>query len=85
LRHHSFQLITIGQAFLASEGFDVLGESLDTGMTSLEKALLAPTRIPPCASGREKICNLDAVLITSSARPTLTVIQALEDDLGRRW
>lgn len=34
------------------------------------------------AVGR-KYPTCDAVLITSSAWPTLTVIQALEDDLGR--
>jgi hypothetical protein len=34
------------RAFLTSEGFDVLGiESLDTGMTSLEKAMLSPTQV----------------------------------------
>ena len=73
------------RAFLAAEGFDVLGiESLDTGMTSLEKAMLAPTQVfrHVRAVGR-KYSTCDAVLITSSAWPTLTVIQALEDDLGR--
>ena len=34
------------RAFLISEGFDVLGiESLDTGMTSLEKAMLSPAQV----------------------------------------
>jgi maleate cis-trans isomerase len=73
------------RAFLASEGFDLLGiESLDTGMTSLEKALLSPTQVfrHVRAVGR-KYSACDAVLITSSAWPTLTVIQALEDDLGK--
>ena len=73
------------RAFLASEGFDVLGiESLDTGMTSLEKAMLSPTQVfrHVRAVGR-KYSTCDAVLITSSAWPTLTVIQALEDDLGK--
>ena len=48
------------RAFLTAEGFDVLGiESLDTGMTSLEKALLcADASVSPCASGREKVFNL---------------------------
>jgi arylmalonate decarboxylase len=70
---------------LASEGFDVLGiESLDTGMTSLEKALLSPTQVfRHVRTVGRKYSNCDAVLITSSAWPTLTVIQALEDDLGK--
>jgi arylmalonate decarboxylase len=73
------------RAFLISEGFDVLGiESLDTGMTTLEKALLSPTQVfrHVRAVGR-KYATCDAVLITSSAWPTLTVIQPLEDDLGK--
>src|SRR4030095_15703010 len=73
------------RAFLISEGFDVLGiESLDTGMTTLEKALLSPTQVfrHVRAVGR-KYATCDAVLITSSAWPTLTVNQPLEDDLGK--
>ena len=73
------------RAFLAAEGFDVSGiESLDTGMTSLEKAMLSPTQVfrHVRAVGR-KYSTCDAVLITSSAWPTLTVIQALEDDLSK--
>jgi maleate cis-trans isomerase len=73
------------RAFLISEGFDVLGiESLDTGMTTLEKALLSPAQVfrHVRAVGR-RYPTCDAVLITSSAWPTLTVIQALEDDLGK--
>ena len=73
------------KAFLLSEGFDVLGiESLDTGMTSLEKAMLSPTQVyrHVRAVGR-KYSKCDAVLITSSAWPALTVIQSLEDDLGK--
>src|SRR5207247_554858 len=48
------------KAFLASEGFDVLGiESLDTGIDVAGKSdALADTSISPCASGREKVCNL---------------------------
>ena len=73
------------KAFLLSEGFDVLGiESLDTGMTSLEKAMLSPTQVfRHVRNVGRKYANADAVLITSSAWPTLTVIQALEDDLGK--
>ena len=71
--------------FLVSEGFDVLGiETLDTGMTSLEKAMLSPTQVfrhIRAVGKRYSAC--DAVLITSSAWPTLTMIQALEDDLGK--
>lgn len=73
------------RAFLISEGFEVLGiDSLDTGMTSLEKAMLSPAQVfrHVRAVGR-KYPNCEAVLITSSAWPTLTVIQALEDDLGK--
>lgn len=73
------------KAFLVSEGFEVLGiESLDTGMTSIEKAMLSPTQVfRHVRSVGRKYPNADAVLITSSAWPTLTVIQALEDDLGK--
>jgi arylmalonate decarboxylase len=73
------------RTFLVAEGFEVLGiESLDTGMTSLEKAMLSPTQVfrHVRAVGR-KYAASDAVLITSSAWPTLTVIQALEDELGK--
>ena len=73
------------RAFLISEGFDVLGiETLDTGLTSLEKATLSPLQVYQHvkAVGR-KFPDCDAVLITSAAWPTLTVIQALEDDLGK--
>ena len=70
---------------LQKMGFDVLGiESLDTGMTSLEKALLSPTQVFRHVRGvGRKSSTCDAVLITSSAWPTLTVIQTLEDDLGK--
>jgi arylmalonate decarboxylase len=73
------------RAFLVSEGFDVLGiETLETGMTSLEKALLSPTQVfRHVRAVGEKYSTCDAVLITSSAWPTLTMIQALEDDLGK--
>jgi len=73
------------KAFLLSEGFDVLGiESLDTGMTSIEKAMLSPTQVfRHVRNVGRKYPNADAVLITSSAWPTLTIIQALEDDLGK--
>jgi maleate isomerase len=73
------------KAFLRSEGFDVLGiESLDTGMTSIEKAMLSPPQVfRHVRSVGRKFSGADAVLITSSAWPTLTVIQALEDDLGK--
>jgi maleate cis-trans isomerase len=73
------------RAFLVSEGFDVLGiETLDTVMTSLEKAMLSPTQVfRHVQAVGKKYSTCDAVLITSSAWPTLTVIQALEDDLGK--
>jgi maleate cis-trans isomerase len=73
------------RAFLISEGFDVLGiESLDTGMTTLEKALLSPAQVFRHVRGvGRKYPGSDAVLITSSAWPTLTVIQSLEEDLGK--
>ena len=71
--------------FLNTEGFDVLAiEALDTGMTSIEKALLSPHQVFDHVRNvgrRNPVC--DAVLITSSAWPTLAVIQALEDDLGK--
>jgi maleate cis-trans isomerase len=71
--------------FLVSEAFEVLGiETLDTGLTSLEKATLSPLQVYQHvkAVGR-RYPNCDAVLITSAAWPTLTMIQALEDDLGK--
>jgi maleate isomerase len=73
------------RAFLISEGFDVLGiESLDTGMTSLEKAMLSPAQVfRHVRAVGKKYSACDAVLITSSAWPTLTVIQDLENDLGK--
>ena len=73
------------RAFLLAEGFDVLGiESLDTGMTSIEKAMLSPSQVfRHVRSAGRKYPNADAVLVTSSAWPVLSVIQALEDDLGR--
>ena len=48
------------RTFLVSEGFDVLGiETLDTGMTSLEKAMLVPdTSISPRTIRRGKVFNL---------------------------
>jgi len=68
------------RAFLVSEGI----ETLDTGMTSLEKALLSPTQVfRHVRAVGKKYSTCDAVLITSSAWPTLTMIQALEDDLGK--
>jgi len=53
-------------------------------MTSLEKAMLSPAQVfrHVRAVGR-KHPKCEAVLITSSAWPTLTVIQALEDDLAK--
>jgi maleate cis-trans isomerase len=71
--------------FLVSEGFAVLGvETLDTGLTSLEKATLSPLQVYQHvkAVGR-RYPDCDAVLITSAAWPTLTMIQPLEDDLGK--
>jgi maleate cis-trans isomerase len=71
--------------FLVSEGFEVLGiETLDTGLTSLEKATLSPLQVYQHvrAVGR-RYPNCDAILITSAAWPTLTMIQPLEDDLGK--
>jgi maleate cis-trans isomerase len=57
---------------------------LDTGMTSIEKAMLSPTQVfRHVRNVGRKFPNADAILITSSAWPTLTVIQALEDDLGK--
>ena len=73
------------KAFLISEGFDVLGiEGLNTGLISIEKATLAPLQVYQHVKnvGRRH-SNCDAVLITSAAWPTLTVIQALEDDIGK--
>ena len=73
------------RAFLLSEGFEVLGiETLETGMTTLEKAMLSPLQVYQHVKnvGR-KYPDCDAVLITSAAWPTLTVIQALEEDLGK--
>lgn len=73
------------KAFLVSEGFHVLGiETLDTGLTSLGKATLSPLQVYQHvkAVGR-KYSTCDAILITSAAWPPLTVIQALEDDLGK--
>ncbi len=64
---------------------DVLGiEGLNTGLKSIEKATLAPLQVYQHVKnvGR-KYSNCDAVLITSAAWPTLTVIQALEDDIGK--
>jgi len=73
------------KAFLLSEGFEVLGiDSLDTGMTSIEKAMLSPSQVfDHVRNVARKYQRADAVLITSSAWPTLTAIQALEDDLGK--
>jgi maleate cis-trans isomerase len=73
------------RAFLVSEGFQVLGiESLETGMTSLEKAMLSPTQVyRHVRAVGKKYPDSDAVLMTSSAWPALTVIQPLEDDLGK--
>ena len=73
------------RAFLQSEGFQVLGiESLDTGMTSLEKAMLSPTQVyRHVRAVGKKYPACDAVLMTSSAWPALTIIQPLEDDLGK--
>jgi len=73
------------RAFLISEGFQVLGvESLETGMTSLEKAMLSPTQVyRHVRAVGKKYPDCDAVLMTSSAWPALTVIQPLEDDLGK--
>jgi len=73
------------KAFLISEGFDALGiVGLKTGLKSIEKATLAPLQVYQHVKnvGR-KYSNCDAVLITSAAWPTLTVIQALEDDIGK--
>lgn len=71
--------------FLVSEGFEVLGiDSLDTGMTSIEKAMLSPAQVfHHVRSVARKYEQADAVLITSSAWPTITLIQALEDDIGK--
>lgn len=73
------------RAFLLAEGFDVVGiESLDTGMTSLEKAMLSPTQVyRHVRAVGKKFAGCDAVLMTSSAWPALTIIQPLEDDLGK--
>lgn len=71
--------------FLSAEGFDVVAvEGLDTGMTSIEKAMLSPQQVFDHVRNvgqRHSAC--DAVLITSSAWPTLAVIQALEDEIGK--
>jgi arylmalonate decarboxylase len=73
------------RAFMVSEGFEVLGiESLDTGMTSIEKAMLSPSQVfRHVRNVGRKYPNADALLVTSSAWPVLTIIQALEDDLGK--
>jgi maleate cis-trans isomerase len=72
------------KAFLISEGFDVLGiEGLNTGLKSIEKATLAPLQVYSMLKTSDENSNCDAVLITSAAWPTLTVIQALEDDIGK--
>lgn len=71
--------------FLIAEGFEVVAiEGLDTGMTSIEKAMLSPQQVFDHVRHvglRHAPC--DAVLITSSAWPTLAIIQALEDALGK--
>src|SRR5262245_65458141 len=74
------------KTFLVSEGLDVLGiETLDTGMTSLEKAMLSPTQVfRHVRAAGKKYTSCDAVLITSSAWPTLTVIQPLTDKLSNQ-
>ena len=71
--------------FLSAEGFTVLAvEGLDTGMTSIEKAMLSPRQVfDHVRSVGRRNPTADAMLITSSAWPTLAVIQALEDELGR--
>ncbi len=73
------------KAFLASEGFEVLGiEGLNTGLKSIEKATLSPLQVyQHVRSVGRKYPICEAVLITSAAWPTLTVIQALEDDIGK--
>jgi maleate isomerase len=72
------------KAFLISEGFDVLGiEGLNTGLKSIEKATLAPLQVYSMLKTSDENSNCDAVLITSAAWPTLTVIQALEDDIDK--
>lgn len=73
------------KAFLTSEGFEVLGiEGLNTGLRSIENATLPPLQVYQYVkSVGRKYANCDAVLITSAAWPTLTVIQALEDDIGK--
>jgi len=73
------------RAFLVSEGFDVVGiEGLNTGLKSIEKATLSPLQVyQHVKSVGRKYANCDAILITSAAWPTLTVIQALEDDIGK--
>src|SRR4029077_6269714 len=73
------------RTFLVSEGFDVLGiESLDTGMTSLEKAMLSPTQVfRHVRAGGRKYSTCDAGLITSSAWATLRVIEGVGDHLGK--
>src|ERR1043166_2600767 len=68
------------RAFLTSEGFDVVGiDGLNTGLKSIEKATLSPVQVYQHVKivGR-KYPGCDAVLITSAAWSTLTVIQALE-------
>lgn len=73
------------RAFMVAEGFDVVGiESLDTGMTSIEKAMLSPSQVfRHVRNVGRKYPKVDALLVTSSAWPVLTVIQALEEDLGK--
>ena len=67
--------------FLMAEGFDVVAiEGLDTGMTSIEKAMLSPQQVfEHVRDVGRRHPDCDAMLITSSAWPTLAVIQALED------
>ena len=71
--------------FLMAEGFDVVAiEGLDTGMTSIEKAMLSPQRVfQHVRDVGLRHPDSDAILITSSAWPTLDVIQPLEDALGK--
>jgi len=53
-------------------------------MTSIEKAMLSPHPVfEHVRNVGRRNPSCDAVLITSSAWPTLAVIQALEDDLGK--
>lgn len=71
--------------FLVSEGFEVLGiKGLDTGLISVQKATLSPVQVYQHAKRvAREYPECDALLITSAAWPTMTVIQALEEDIGK--